>query len=149
EQAIGSPQLRPSEREESTDTARETGEHPGAANIGKQADGDLRHGETRGFADHPVAGTHHQPNSAAHDNAAAPAHHRLRIVVYQIIQAVLDVEESARIPVVPGVARLVVEYRLVDAMQVAAGAERLLTGARQNHEGDGWIVCPGLQLVVQ
>src|SRR5690606_16576563 len=58
-------------------------------------------------------------------------------------------EEAGRVRVVPGVARLVVENQLLDAVKVAPGAKRLLSRTRQDHERDRRVVGPREEFVVQ
>src|SRR5690606_18755003 len=67
----------------------------------------------------------------------------------QVIEAVLDFEEPARIGVVPRVTGLVVQDGVVDAVQVAARAKRLFASAVENHERYGRVVRPRHELVVQ
>src|SRR3546814_15050947 len=77
--------------------------------IGEQANTDFRHGKARGVGHDPVAGPHHQADTAAHDDTAAPADDRLGIAMDCVVQAVFDLEEFLGIGVVPRLAAGVLE----------------------------------------
>ncbi|KAG1437376.1 hypothetical protein G6F57_020271 [Rhizopus arrhizus] len=137
--------MRARQGEEQADAARHAVQQPAAAHVRKQADGYFRHRQARGLADHPVAGAHHQADAAAHDDPMPPAQHRLRIRVDAVVQPVFVLEEAARIRVAPTALALVFAHAAVQAVQVAASAERFLARALQNHQGHARIAGPFVQ----
>ncbi|CPJ63830.1 Uncharacterised protein [Bordetella pertussis] len=141
--------MRAGQRQEQPGAPRHAVEQPAAAHVGKQPDGDLGHGHARGLADHAVAGAHHQAHAAAHDDAMAPAQHRLGVGVDQVVQPVLVLEEAARMGIGPGIATGVLAHAAVQPVQVAAGAERLLARPLQDEHRHGRVGGPGAQARVE
>src|SRR3546814_6371889 len=94
-----------------------------------------------------LAGAHHQSYAAAHDGAAAPAKQRLGICMYLIVQLVFNLEEFPGMGVAPCIAAGVLLHGLVQAVQIAAGAKGLFTGAFQDYECNIGCIGPPVQLL--
>ena len=113
-----------------------------AADIGIKADGDFRHGDAGSFGDHPVRGTAHQAQAAAHDDAMAPDQHWFIHAVDLVIQAVLFEKESLnRLTAV-----VALFHGIIQRHYITAGTKGLFTSPFQYHHGDARVRFPATQL---
>ena len=78
------------------EAAAEIGQQVAAADIGKEADADLRHGELRIFGHHPVRAVERNADAAAHDDAVDQRDIRFRIARDLGVQPVFVGEELDR-----------------------------------------------------
>ena len=96
--------------------ARRTGQQQRAADIGDQADADLRHCDLGGVGHHPNAAVHPDPQTAAHHDAVHQYDVGLRETADAGVKAVLVEPEPSRLGAVGLRA-------VVNRHHIAAGAQ--------------------------
>src|SRR5882724_4190946 len=107
---------------------------PAAADIRKEADARLRHGELAALGDDAMRSVHRQPDPAAHDDAIDQRDVGFAAGLDAVIEAILRPIE------IPDV-RIVSLACIVERSDIAAGAERPPARAADDDRGD--IVIPG------
>ena len=92
-------------------------EQPRAADVGREADTGLGHGELRGFGDDAVRRVAGDADTATHRDAVGNRHNRLRVLSDEVVHDVLGAEELGRL------GELARNNRFAQRAHVAAGAQ--------------------------
>ena len=95
-QALGAVEPRAGQREELREAAAQPRQIPAAADVGKDADRRLRHGEHRALGRDAVAAGAGDPDAAAHRHAVHEGDARLGVGIFEVVEAIFVEEEGAR-----------------------------------------------------
>ena len=133
--AFGAVEPRAGQREELREAAAQARQIAAAADVGKDADRRLRHGEERSLGRNPVAAGQGDSDAAAHRNPVHESDAGLGVGIFEVIEAIFVEEEGAR-------RSFVALDVLADADDVAAGAEATALGMVDEDDADVGIVAP-------
>src|SRR5262249_57942229 len=104
-------------------------QEPGRADVGEEADADLRHGELETVARDPVRAVDRHADAAAHDDAVDQRDVWLGVMLDRRVERVLVAPEVERLLVLSGTPEI------VEPAQVAARRERPLARRPHAHAG--------------
>ena len=134
-EAFGAVEPRPGERKEHPDAAFEPWEVPAAADVGKQADPRLGHGEARMFGCDAIFRGLRNADPAAHGDPVHEGDDGLGVSEQQMVEAIFGVEERPRFdPVLRSAFR--------QHADVAPGAEAAALAMVDDHRFDRVVIAP-------